>query len=165
MTTEADLMSTALHEAGHVIAALALGWDPGSSSVQLVGDSWKGSTGCSPTDPDRFGAAIVGCAGVLAEGRLSYQMPPEGAESDMAWVWTAAADLNRERRPGAGDDPKDSLAYVAVAAGLASRLLAESWEDVQKVAVELVANKSVSNLSSLVDVDVVRARWQALIVG
>ena len=162
MSTEIDLEATALHEAGHVIAAIALGLNPGFVRVEQVEQGWKGSSDCSPTDADRFRASVVGSAGMLAEARLSYREPREGYESDMSWVWTAAADLNRTHHPELGSDPKDCLAYVVVAAGAASRLLIERWIDVQTLADRLVETNEIVNPSTLVDVDAIRSAWSRL---
>jgi hypothetical protein len=169
VSTETSLESAALHEAGHVVVALALGLSPDAISVisveQVGEDVWKGSSGCNPADKDRFRAAAVGCAGVLAEGRIALDEPAEGAEGDMSWVWTAAADLNRKRHPEVGDDPKDWLVYVAVGASVAARILAECWQVVRQIADQLIRDKRIDDINAAVDVVAINASGEVIRTG
>jgi hypothetical protein len=161
-----DLEAAAYHEAGHAVIAVALGKTPGPVFIRPRDGRWEGSTSVNPQDLEGWSAIVIGCGGLLAQSRLRSGDPPEGYESDMSHVWTGAAALCRDRWGDLGDDKKDYLGYLVVAAMLAGRLLKLAWEHVESVAQALlVGNHRIDDLAEMLPRDELQRMWKQVAEG
>lgn len=133
-------LSTAYHEAGHAVVAVALGWKVGSVSIEPDADT-SGRVDLRKNRRRRsfeyrIARMTIALAGREAERRAGYRPRHFTAQSDYTAVADEALDL-------AGGDAIEANLFVKVAARRAARTVERHWTAIAALAKRLHKEQTI----------------------
>jgi hypothetical protein len=137
---------TAVHEAGHAVAGLSLGWpveliDLDAGGQRLGQTIFQGHGGRMDNDPPAD-AAMVDLAGLVAEWIAGGEHGPETIISWLLGRWVYDEDIFRARykmwEARDQENAEDDRRFAEAAVSRAEAVLREHWADVERVAARLL---------------------------